>query len=170
MSLVSSVNRVYKNCVDDGHTFTDCQNDSEQTNAHVTAHTIPPSSHSEHLPQTVNDGTSFMPSETFIHSPSPNQSGAGPSVVPSEENFRSTYIQTVTPEGVKYTHPTAEALFGSMPTHWERMRRKNQREKGSRWGIWRTRREWEVASWMTESNALQRSLDKLLKTEIVSHL
>ncbi|KAG8700371.1 hypothetical protein FRC08_004741 [Ceratobasidium sp. 394] len=84
----------------------------------------------------------------------------------AEADTRSLpYTRILSNGRVIYRHPTAGRTFGKAETPWEAQRRKNQEEHGgNRWGIWRTRDEWESAKWMATTRVSQSSIDKLLKT------
>ncbi|KAF8593530.1 hypothetical protein BDV93DRAFT_527189 [Ceratobasidium sp. AG-I] len=79
------------------------------------------------------------------------------------------YIRIVSRGRVIYRHPTAGQSYGKGQTRWEAEREKNKTLRGgNRWGMWKSKDEWESVKWMATTKVSQSGLDKLLKTERVS--
>jgi hypothetical protein len=86
----------------------------------------------------------------------------------AEENL-GTYTQTRTASGFTNTHPTAGQTFGKHKMKWEELEElMKERYPGNPWGVWKSRKEWQIAHWMATKVVTQSDLDELLETDMVS--
>lgn len=113
----------------------------------------------------------FNPPEEPIPTPAPLDNVLEHDQLPVQDNpDPDVYLKTATDDGFVYVHPTAGQSFGRERTKWDQLEELMRMKYPNKpYGIWKNRREWQIAHWMATKKVSQSDLNELLQTEAVSN-